>query len=82
MKEGRGSGEVFFTKKIFKNKCKKKNDTLKKNLHVATTAIFDSGKDYLMDKKKKTLLGKGYQFMRMLTQSPGVTFVLFTEGTG
>ena len=72
MKEGRGSGKVFFTKKIFKNKCKKKNDTLKKNLHVATTAIFDSGKDYLMDKKKPYWV-KGYQFMRMLTQSPGVT---------
>ena len=50
MKEGRGSGKLFFTKKILKNKCKKKNDTLKKkNLHVATTAIFDSDKDYLMD---------------------------------
>lgn len=30
MKEGRGSGKLFFTKKILKNKCKKKNDTLKK----------------------------------------------------
>lgn len=57
MKEGRGSGEFFFTKKILKNKCKKKNDTLKKNLHVATTAIFDSGKDYLMDKKRKNPTG-------------------------
>lgn len=32
MKEGRGGGKLFFTKKMLKNKCKKKNDTLKKKI--------------------------------------------------
>lgn len=32
--------------------------------------------------KKKTYWVKGHQFTRMLTQSPGVTAVLFRQGTG